>query len=508
MASMFHWFKKSPVPPTANTGVPKQIQKIGNGEIGLKSKGLLAEKGKAIESGIIFPSLVPITSEIFQEVSESSGASKAKSELEAYKCFYKHELPPSLVSQVSDAIFSFDSLPNTGMATMVRADDWPVGIGLTYSGPAAITGEQLEDGLQNLYVGRVIAQLKRVWASSYSENFQIFARMKGLNEIGAAMLMPMLGAPVMSKRDGANDILYTPLSINFLGYFGSFPAQKAVFSVGPGLGGANKLTDSDRTRGGVIADLSLQWSLSMATIDSKHDPTDKSCPFALDMTRSHLAPSWSMLDFRSVSSSIEYFLNNLKENTVKINQQISAFASGRQLYAEFVMPCFDSTSLALVQSSPVKFISAEKPSVDGKSIIFEGNTVIGSTFVSTKKVRFAGATPTKEDIIFNKENKGYLLVVSVPHALLRSKWELKHLYNAGAVVFCVGTEPDILERDIINDFSTHLGGYFRELGIPVLGVESEKAAGFKQRLGKESECLVFADEFSRNGGSEGFVALI
>jgi hypothetical protein len=219
-----------------------QIQSIGQGEFGPKSRGLLDDRKRAIKAGISFPSLVPITSEIFNKVAGESGALKAKNELDAFKCLYKYELQPELVVQITEDALSFGLQNNGGRAVMVRADDYPLGLGLTYSGAAAINSDQDE----KLFSARLVGQLKRVWASTLSENFKIFAKMKGLNDVGAAMLMPVFGVPVISRKHGGNDLLYTPISINFLGYFGY--GNTAVFSVGAGIGGANRRFVSLRFR--------------------------------------------------------------------------------------------------------------------------------------------------------------------------------------------------------------------------------------------------------------------
>ena len=55
------------------------------------------------------------------------------------------------------------------------------------------------------------------------------------------------------------------------------------------------------------------------------------------------------------------------------------------------------------------------------------------------------------------------------------KWELKHLHNAGAVVICVDNNGACN----LGEFSTHLSGYFRELGILVLGANAAKSAEFR-----------------------------
>ena len=492
MAGMFSFLKPSKEPPF-------QVQAIGKGAFGPKAQSLLDDRKRAIKSGIGFPKLVPITSEIFQGVAYESGASKAKNELEAFKYLYRYVLPPELLLQISEAALSFEKHNNGGRAAMVRADDYPAGLGLTYSGPAATTYEQ-DDAL---FVSRTVQQLKRAWASCLSENFQIFAQMKGLKDIGAAMLMPVYGTPLMNRHDWSDNLIYTPISINFLGFTDGIPMeQAAVFSVGAGIGGANNPYVSIRHREKAVKDSSIVYALSYSTFAFKR--IDDSSPLALDMARSEMVPSLLNLEVNSVTRNVESFLKNLERNTAEINRQISDFTSGRQRYSEFLMPSFHSPQLVITQTCQVKLEPAKKPKISGKSVILESEAAVGSSSVSTKKVRFAGSEPTTEDVRFNKENEKYLLVIDVDYdELRRVKWELKHLHNAGAVVICVNG------AEVCNyDFSTHLSGYFRELGILVLGANASSAVEFRKKLRADSECLVFADEFSSGGKSSGFVALI
>ena len=496
------WFSKPEKKTQVFTPVLKPISPaidvIGKGSIGPKAKCLFDDKERILKAGIEFPKFIPITSDIFDEVAGESGALGAKSEIEALRCLNRYVLSPALFSQISEAALSFKKQSNGGRAVIVRTDDYALGLGLTYSGGAAITFEQDE----KLFVSRILQQLRRSWASCLSENFQIFAQMKGLTEIGATVLMPVFGAPVMQRKDAVNDMLYTPISINFLGYFGDFLKKTAIFSVGAGIGGANRQTCSTRFRGTEIKSSVLVHSLEHASPCAARR-ADENTPRVLDMTNSRMAPSTVKLNVDMIKLMTVPFYRNLDENTREINNQVSCFASDAQRYAEFVVPSFDSPQLTIVQTSPVHLTPARKPNINGKSIILESKFVVGSSSVSTINVRFAGSTPTKEDVSFNKENKNYLLVIDSGISSWHFKWELKHLHNAGAVVICVN-QP----QASYFDFSTHLSGYFRELGIPVIGAGAESAAAFRKKIGPASHCLVFADEFSSNGGSEGFVALV
>jgi len=491
-----------------NKQPPLQLQAIGKGAFGPKAQCLLDDRERIIKAGIGFPKLIPITSEIFKQVADESGASKAPNEHEAFKCLYSCNLSPQLLLQISDGALSFGTQANSGRAVMVRTDDYAGGLGITYSGPAAISSEQSEEFAaispgqpDELFVSRIVRQLKRAWASCLSENFQIFAQMKGLKDIGATMLMPVYGMPALRKQDGANDLLYTPISINFLGKFGT-PAELSVFSVGTGIGGANRRNASIRFSSLKIDKDAIVHALFNATFSLKRN--NEFDPLVLDMSRSKMVPSCSATNMDILNMYTKSFSKNLDKNTAEINNQISQFSSGVQRYAEFLLPNLDFTELVCVQTFPVRLEPANSPKLSRKSIILESDAVIGSSSVSTRKVRFAGRAPTADDICFNKENRGYLLVIDAGESSWNFKWELKHLHNAGAVVICVDNDISAFNFE----FSTHLSGYFRELGILVLGANAASAAEFRKKLRADSECLVFADEFSSDGKPNGFVALI
>ncbi|MFA5929631.1 MAG: hypothetical protein WC861_02005 [Candidatus Micrarchaeia archaeon] len=495
MKGFFKMFQRQAIVPAIKEP-PFQLQAIGKGPIGPKAQCLVNDRERIIKAGIQFPQFVPITSEIFKEVAVESGASKAKNEIDAIQCLNQYKLSPALFSQISEHAISFDTQDNNGRAVMVRNDDYALGLGLTYSGPAAITGEQDE----KLFVSRVLQQLRRSWASCFSENFRIFAQMKSLADIGATMLMPVYGMAVIDEKDGSNGLLYTPISINFLGYSGSSSNKTAIFSVGAGIGGANKPGFSKRFRGYGISEKSVHDAMVIALNDRAK--SSHSGPRVLDMERSEMASLWQMLDKEVAIYDVNSFLRDLEKNTSALHLQLSNFSSNAQRYAEFVMPEY-SPQLTCVQTSPVILEPATMPQVSGRSVILESDSVVGSTSISTRNVRFASKAPTEDDVRFNRENNGYLLVIDVGGSSGNIKWELKHLYNAGAVVICVDQS-----KASWFEFSTHLDGYFRELGIPVLGADAESAAAFRRKIGPASHCLVAADEFPADSRPRGFVALI
>jgi nucleoside 2-deoxyribosyltransferase len=215
-----------------------------------------------------------------------------------------------------------------------------------------------------------------------------------------------------------------------------------------------------------------------------------------------MVDSWSNIDGKMIGMQISPIYAELEKYTSEINRQISKFTSGDQRYAEFVMPDFESSQLTLVQTWPISLKDAKDPKHGAKGKVLESEHVVGSASIITEKVRFAGSSPNEDDVRFNRENEKYLLVVDAGITSYNFKWELKHLYNAGAVVIIVNQKDTSLY-----DFATHLSGYFRELGIPVMGANSDGKEKIME-IAKDSQCLVFADEFQSDGKSHGYVALV
>jgi hypothetical protein len=110
-------------------------------------------------------------------------------------------------------------------------------------------------------------------------------------------------------------------------------------------------------------------------------------------------------------------------------------------------------------------------------------------------VRFASDSPNEEDLRFNESHSGYLLYVKTKEAKQpMSRWRLSHLDHAAAVYVEVMSDVG----DGMN-YGFHLGGHFRELGIPVLF--SNCPADVKA----DGKYIVQADEFHLKGAPGGIL---
>jgi hypothetical protein len=108
-------------------------------------------------------------------------------------------------------------------------------------------------------------------------------------------------------------------------------------------------------------------------------------------------------------------------------------------------------------------------------------------------------SPTAEDKIFNKENSNYLLVVRpLITGYFQTQWHLSDFSNAAAIL--------LLPREFKGTFFTHLGNYFRELGMPVLASigASFSLSSLEKRQDEKIKFLIYVNEFKQ----EGFVATV
>jgi hypothetical protein len=105
------------------------------------------------------------------------------------------------------------------------------------------------------------------------------------------------------------------------------------------------------------------------------------------------------------------------------------------------------------------------------------------------------------------------LVIDASYANVFREWSLKYLSNASAVILNVG--------DLSSSLASHLNGYLRALGIPVLTLElpGDLHKSLIREPIQNRNCLVYANEFANrpqggfrssptaNSTSEGFLAI-
>jgi len=158
----------------------------------------------------------------------------------------------------------------------------------------------------------------------------------------------------------------------------------------------------------------------------------------------------------------------------------------------------------LVQYWPVEITAFSKPKIDEKSIIFKTGRAIGTVKAATKGVnpdlsifsgKLDGLAQTNrrsidETIEFNSTNKEYLFAASFFQLEQMREMPVAAFSNCGAMLL----HSDANE----NEASSHLNGFIRELGVPVIIIKDEKKY---RSIRRHAEGRLFhcADEFKNEG---------
>lgn len=447
---------------------------IGDGKPGPKTTALRNDRDGIVRAGAIYPDNVAITPHSFKHFLKESGALYAKSYPEAYSKLQQHPFSKSDKQTITDALMAFPEPLRYSL--MVRGDDYSVGIGLGHTGTASAISSM---GFGELF-SQVCYEIKKVLASDFGPDMIVFKKKMGMKDNSGVLLMPIYGDRDYVGGENGEKLICPPLSINYIGKVGG----KAIISVGGGIGGAN-------------------LKVHMPGYSSMHKVSREISKEMMEHAISHkMVGGVSELDGELNEAMTQFYplaaADSLAERFMGINAIVDRIASNLgQRYLEIVMDDFLKPLWVVVQSAQVRINQITKPEVPKESLLADSLDVVGTGLKYTNQILFAGHTPTVMDIGFNRYNENYLLVLDVHMAsMINMGWSLSSFSNAGAVVMEIGNAQYKL-------FS-HLGGYFRELGIPVLSAKFDSK--IKAQVGEKPyinrKCLVYANEFE----SEGFVA--
>lgn len=452
----------------------KPIEKnVGEGKPGPKTLALRADRAAIEKTRLYYPCHVSFTPKFFQRFLHESKALMADDHTEAERRIMKAGFSPEERKQIKQAILDID--PLLRLHLMIRSDDYAAGIGLGYSGGASISFKKT-GGFENVdpLVAQVELQMKKVLAGDFDPDMRAFKEKKGIVGNPGVLLMPVFGEYMPFLGESIRGIAPL-LSVNFLGKVNG----KALVSVGAGIGGANSCFAMHELGYGVPDDRFEEEAMSyLGKFISRDD--------GITMER-------SLREFISARASARALCPErwdiLDAEIDKLLQQTGP------RYLEIVQEDVSRPNWVVVQSAPFEAKHVEPPEIeDGK--VLNTDKVVGTKVVSAEKIRFAGRKPTPEDVSYNEKEEGYVLIINSPGiGDMGCRWSLVHHSNAGAIVVAVD--------EIFGMLSSHLNGYFRELDIPVLAVQSSTMRRMMGKIrDKKLRCTVYANEFS----AEGFVA--
>ena len=431
------------------------IQKtFGQGAIGPKSAQLLDIKSAAEKAGLHTLPQVSYTPQFFRNFLERSGALGAKTPKDAQECimnaqFNQEELKDmaeSLLFLCKDDITSRPKL----RSLIVRSDESSAGNGLWKSEVA------MDNYDPDRLFSHVVYNVKQVLSSDFDPWTQEFKRIKGMDSNPGVLVMPAIGKHFVDAVSPIFSCNYMGringqwLASLFNGEASDFP-DSIVRSDGDGFGTSFGMWAQEKINFG-------DWYYELKRTNSLDQL--KYLPRAIDKLISETGPR----------------------------------------YLELIAGTDAPPKFYVVQSSPLSIESVQPPKYS--CLIGEATEVIGTKVAVSDKIhqmQYWGADPTVENELYNRENRGYILFNPNPiHESFSKEW-LKYFSNAAAMI--VGSRVNLIAK--------HLGGFIRQLGIPIIQVDDSRANSQLSSLGgNESgkKIIVYADEFHPSG-SRGFVAL-
>ncbi|MDD5337675.1 MAG: hypothetical protein PHS02_04290 [Candidatus ainarchaeum sp.] len=465
--------------------IPIQVV-VGPGSVSPKSAGVINKREAIICSGFHKPDMISITPKFFDRFFWDSGALSAPNLEKAQESIYSGVFLPEERQIIMDAVLSLHPLLRCRL--MVRSDNYARGMGVQKSEILYIrmrregitSSKFLEDfwwELQN--------RMKTVLASDFTSNAQEFKRIKDIGESGI-LIMPLYGE---TTYDASGKPLYLapPLSINFLG-----PSRgRYIFSIGSGFGGQNKKASIYLNTGKELIPENMYFSRRCCTYVNV---------VICERGTVHMR---EFLEFFSPNSFFEregsmYPISSANLNPASVNAPLSNLIRAiGSCYVEIVSDSMgESPCWVVVQLSDLAIPKTVSP-LPAKSAIARTSLVSGSGLVETEGT-FVTKEPDDKIREFNRTHNNYLLIIDASEANNLTNWPINCFSNAGAILLRV--------RTMDNPFGSHIGGLFRELGIPVLAFKSEAILSevppdplVQVDLSEGARHIVYADEFRKRG---------
>lgn len=440
-----------------------KFKTIGQGQPGPKTRALRADAKAITDSKLLFPDHVAFTAQFFERF------------LHELRTRGKAEFTPQEKAQIKEAIMSFPG--NLSSNVFVRSDEYPRGVGLWHSG--IVSGASLASN--DDHIDAIGLEIQKVLESDNHPDVRAFRKAKNLSEPPGVLLMPVYGGLYQFDRSKIIHYLFPLVSANYHGT----PEQKGRGAVGCGIGGANK---KHAKRGG---------GMGAEFIGLLSDPMRYDDWNALDLETGEVKCLDISVQLREARVTEDQIWHNLTDRTDTFIESV-----GESRYVEVVLSKRldqDPTAWMVVQSAPTTLPFVDQPDVPEESVKLESyNRVIVTKNIKASKIRFAKGndTPAKEDEQFNEQNKGHVLVIDIQVPdMLGMLWGVRHVSNAKAIVLHV---PD---RTSYSPFISHLGGWVRELDIPVIAgkLDPDLLKSLRKQPEQKLNCLVHSDEWRGRG---------
>ena len=158
----------------------------------------------------------------------------------------------------------------------------------------------------------------------------------------------------------------------------------------------------------------------------------------------------------------------------------------------------------IVQYSPYSLPQVQKPVIEPGKLLLKTHTVIGAGLAETNGIMHLRHKAKYEVQKFNATNKGHLFFAELSHLGDFKAIPLDHYSNAGAILVSV--------HETENHPFSHVGGFMRELNIPLLVTERSFNNSYHEIEKKlcanaDARLLVYANEFANEGSISANVSL-
>ncbi|MBI5051585.1 hypothetical protein HZC08_02385 [Candidatus Micrarchaeota archaeon] len=190
------------------------------------------------------------------------------------------------------------------------------------------------------------------------------------------------------------------------------------------------------------------------------------------------------------------FRRSLVERIMRLVQRVGP------RYLELVKDEWGSHDFVVVQSAPFSCPSIERPDSAKWKTDVRTKLAFGTARADISECRHMSFEISERGLdldglkAYDAAHKGYLLLAEKMTAgvILSMLYERLNIVNAGAIVIYQE------ETRRLTAFS-HLGGFFRTLGIPILIIDNPPSFLEKARREHEIkvECAIYANQFERNG---------
>jgi hypothetical protein len=428
---------------------------VGIGPVDKKTLNLRNSRGLAIGAGFDYSETLAITPAFCRRLLEESGVLKEKTNEAIWKAILGKRpfIPNKMLCEIEDAV---NCLPKNDLSCAclyVRTGE-PWECGGTGLGTSSIATIRQKDG--QVAARSLEHAIKLALASEFDSlgNIAEFKRIKGVQENFGLQIMNVIGKTLGNDFTGQK-IIAPACSVNFLGK----EYGRAFVQVEHGF------FRHDNTAGSALVPRFTDPSISLGWYMNAYGLNDG--------TVRHV-------DSRDFGLDGDNLLYGLDEKAAKLT------SLGGKCYFEAVRPSHAASEWTLVQYAKIKPVEKiEKPDVQDK--IASSMEVVGTGVAHLEGVRAINLAPTRQDIEFNRNNKGYLLHGRLIRRCDLFDWPLSAFSNAGALYLTYSASE--------NEFLSHVNNYARELGMPIVF----SYRGFDLKTDPKAKFVAYANEYCQYG---------